>query len=118
MKAPYTEEQFAAQLKAGNHTMDDVTRDLRRKLTIDKLLNKEIYSKVTVSDADVTNYYNKHKDEFNLIEPRYHLAEIQVSSAPSPQPGNLQGSKATNDAEAKNKIQMLKARLDAGVDFG
>jgi peptidyl-prolyl cis-trans isomerase SurA len=117
MKAPYTEEQFAAQLKAGNHTLDDVKRDVRRKVTIEKLFNKEINSKVTVSDADVTNYYNEHKSDFNLIEPQYHLAEIQVSSTPSPQPGNLQGSKATTDAEAKNKIQMLKARLDTGVDF-
>src|ERR1017187_4555582 len=31
MKAPYTEEQFAAQLKASNQTLDDVRRDLRRK---------------------------------------------------------------------------------------
>ena len=68
MKAPYTEEQFAAQLKAENRTLDDVRRDLRRSLTIDKLLNKEINSKVTVSDAEIAQYFNQHKDEFNLIE--------------------------------------------------
>jgi len=118
MKAPYTEEQFALQLKASNHTLDDVKRDLRRSLTIDKLLNKEINSKVTVSDADVSNYYNQHKDEFNLIETQYHLAVIRVTSIPSAQPGNLQGSKATTDAEARKKIQALKNRLDAGEDFG
>jgi peptidyl-prolyl cis-trans isomerase SurA len=118
MKAPYTEEQFAERLKASNHTLDDVKRDVRRSLTIDKLLNKEINSKVTVSDADVTSYYNQHKAEFNLIETQYHLAEIRVTSVPSPQPGNLQGSKATTDAEAKKKIQALKNRLDAGEDFG
>ena len=118
MKAPYTEEQFAQQMKASNHTLDDVKHDLRRSLTIDKLLNKEINSKVTVSDADVTSYYDQHKAEFNLIETQYHLAEIRVTSVPSPQPGNLQGSKATTDAEAKKKIQALKNRLDSGEDFG
>jgi peptidyl-prolyl cis-trans isomerase SurA len=118
MKAPYTEEQFAERLKASNHTLDDVKHDVRRSLTIDKLLNKEINSKVTVSDGDVTSYYNQHKAEFNLIETQYHLAEIRVTSVPSPQPGNLQGSKATTDAEAKKKIQALKNRLDAGEDFG
>jgi peptidyl-prolyl cis-trans isomerase SurA len=41
-----------------------------------------------------------------------------VTSVPSPQPGNLQGSKATTDVEAKKKIQALKNRLDAGEDFG
>ena len=91
---------------------------LRRKLTINKLLNKEINSKITVTDADVANYYNQHKAEFNLIETQYHLAQIQVTDVPSAQPGNLQNSKATNDAEAKRKIQALKNRLDSGEDFG
>lgn len=118
MKAPYTEEQFQSRLQASNHTLDDVKHDLRRSLTIDKLLNKEVNSKITVSDADVMNYYNAHKAEFNLIETQYHLAQIQVTSVPSSQPGNLQASKATNDAEAKKKIQALKNRLDSGEDFG
>lgn len=118
MKAPYTEEQFDQRLKASNHTLDDVKHDLRRSLTIDKLLNKEINSKIKVSDADITNYFNAHKSEYNLIETQYHLAQIQVTSVPSTQPGNLQGSKATNDAEAKKKIQALKNRLDSGEDFG
>jgi peptidyl-prolyl cis-trans isomerase SurA len=118
LKAPYTEEQFAAQLKAKNQTLDDLKHDLRRSLTIEKLLNKEVNSKVTVSDADLTNYYNQHKADFDLVEPKYHLAQILVSGTPAPPPGNLQGSKATTDAEAKSKIQMLKGRLDAGVDFG
>jgi peptidyl-prolyl cis-trans isomerase SurA len=118
MKAPYTEEQFDQRLKTSNHTIDDVKHDLRRSLTIDKLLNKEINSKITVTDTDVTNYFNQHKAEFNLIETQYHLAQIQVTSVPSPQPGNLQGSKATSDEEAKKKIQALKNRLDSGEDFG
>ncbi len=118
MKAPYTEEQFDEKLKASNHTLEDVKHDLRRSLTIEKLLNKEINSKITVTDADVTDYFNAHKAEFNLIETQYHLAQIQVTSVPSSQPGNLQGSKATTDAEAKKKIQALKYRLDNGEDFG
>jgi peptidyl-prolyl cis-trans isomerase SurA len=41
-----------------------------------------------------------------------------VTDSPSAQPVNLQGSKATSDAEAKKKIQALKNRLDSGEDFG
>ena len=118
MKAPYTEEQFQQRLKANNQTIDDLKHDLRRSLTVMKLLNKEINSKITVTDADVTNYFNAHRAEFNLMETQYHLAQIQVTSVPSPQPGNLQGSKATSDDEAKKKIQALKNRLDSGEDFG
>jgi peptidyl-prolyl cis-trans isomerase SurA len=118
MKAPYPEDQFQERLKASNQTVDDLKRALRRNLTINKLLNKEINSKITVTDADVTNYYNQHTAEFNLRETQYHLAQIQVTGVPLAQPGNLQNSKATNDADAKRKIQALKNRLDSGEDFG
>ncbi len=113
-----TEEQFEQQLKASNRSLDDLKRDVRQSLTIEKLLNKEIKSKVTVTDADVTKYFDQHKAEFDNIEPTYHLAMIRVTSVPSPQPANLQGSKATSDAEAKRKIEALKNRLDSGEDFG
>jgi peptidyl-prolyl cis-trans isomerase SurA len=118
MKAPYTEEQFNEKLKASNHTLDDVKHDIRRSLTFNKLISKEIDSKITVTDADVANYFNAHKAEFNLLETQYHLAQIQVTSVPSAQPGNLQNSKAMDDVEAKKKIQALKNRLDSGEDFG
>jgi peptidyl-prolyl cis-trans isomerase SurA len=118
MKAPYTEEAFAAQLQAKNLTMDDLRHNIRRALTIDKLLNKEINSKITVTDADVSSYYNQHKAEFNLISAQYRLAQIQVTDQTAAQPGNLQNSKASSDAEARKKIQALKNRVDSGEDFG
>ena len=118
MKAPFTEEQFQERLKASNQTVDDLKRAIRRNITIDKLFNKEVNSKITVTDADVANYYNQHKAEYNLRETQYHLAQIQVTDQATPQAGNLQNSKATNDVEAKRKIQALKNRLDSGEDFG
>jgi peptidyl-prolyl cis-trans isomerase SurA len=113
-----TDDQFNQQLKASGRTLDNVKHDLRRSMTIDKLMNKEINSKVTISDADVTNYYNQHKAEFNLAEPQYHLAVIRVTSMPSSQPVNLKDNKATSEPDAKKKIQALKNRLDSGEDFG
>jgi peptidyl-prolyl cis-trans isomerase SurA len=118
MKAPYTEEQFQAKLKTSSLTLEDLRRELRHSLTQTKLLNKEVNSRITVTDADVNNYYNAHKAEFNNAENEYHLAQIIVTSGPAPNGTNLQNSKASTDAEAKKKIQALKNRLDAGEDFG
>ena len=118
MKAPYTEEQFQAKLKTSGYTLDQLKRDVRRNLTQEKLLNKEINSRITVTDADVTNYYQAHKAEFNLIEPSYHLAAIQVTDQGSAQPGNLQNNKANGDDDARKKIQAIKSRIDSGEDFG
>jgi peptidyl-prolyl cis-trans isomerase SurA len=118
MKAPYTEEQFQAKLKAGNYTLDSLKRDIRRTLTQEKLINKEINSRITVTDADVRNYYDANKAAFNLIEPTYRLAEIVVTDQGSSQSGNLQSNKAANDDDARKKIQAIKTRIDSGEDFG
>jgi peptidyl-prolyl cis-trans isomerase SurA len=118
IKSPYTNEEFEARLKEKKITIDDFKRDLRRSLTVEKVLNKEVTSKINVSDQDISNYYNAHKAEFNLIEPQYHLAQIWVTTTPNPQVHNLKNDKAQNEAEARKKIQMLVNRLESGEDFG
>jgi len=118
IKSPYTKEEFDARMKEKKITLDDFKRDLRRSLTVDKVLNKEVTSKINISDQDISNYYNAHKSEFNLVEPQYHLAQIFVTTTPNPQVHNLKNDKAQNEADARKKIQMLANRLDSGDDFG
>ena len=118
IKSPYTKEEFDARMKEKKLTLDDFKRDLRRSLTVEKVLNKEVTSKINVSDQDIANYYNAHKAEFNLVEPQYHLAQIFVTATPNPQVHNLKNDKAQNEADARKKIQMLVNRLDSGDDFG
>jgi parvulin-like peptidyl-prolyl isomerase len=117
IKAPYTQEEFDNQLKQRNLTLDDYKRDLRRSLTRDKLINKEIESKINITDAQIASYYAAHKSEFDLIEPRYHLAQIVVTTTPAQQAGNLQDNKASSEADAKKKIDALHNRLESGDDF-
>lgn len=117
LKAPYTQEEFDKRLKAKNLTADDLKRELRRNLTVDKVLNKEINSKISITDADISAYYNQHKSEFNLVEPQYHLARIVVTTQPNPQIHNLKNDKAQNETQAKQKIQELLNRLQSGEDF-
>jgi peptidyl-prolyl cis-trans isomerase SurA len=117
IKSPYTAEEFNKRLQEKQISLDDFKRDLRRSLTQDKVLNKEITSRINITDQDVSMYYNEHKAEFNLIEPQYHLAKILVTGVAVPQAHNLQNSKAQNDAEARKKIQMIANRLDSGDDF-
>lgn len=120
IKAPFTKEEFQKRLDSQHMTLDDLKREIRRNRTEEKLFNKEITSRINITDADITNYYNEHKSDFNLIEPRYHLAQIVVTAQPMPaqQVGNLQNSKAMNEAEARRKIETLHNRLESGDDFG
>jgi peptidyl-prolyl cis-trans isomerase SurA len=116
LKAPFTQEEFDKRLQDKKITQADFKRDIRRSITVDKVINKEVSSKINVTDQDITDYYSAHKGEFNLIEPTYHLAQIMVTPAPNPQAHN-QNDKAQNEAEARKKIQMIANRLDSGDDF-
>ncbi|MGC2448668.1 MAG: SurA N-terminal domain-containing protein [Candidatus Sulfotelmatobacter sp.] len=115
-KAPFTQEEFDKRLQEKKITLADFKRDIRRSITVEKVLNKEVSSKIEISDKDISDYYTAHKAEFNLIEPTYHLAQIMVTPAPNPQAQN-QNDKAQNEAEARKKIQMIANRLDSGDDF-
>jgi peptidyl-prolyl cis-trans isomerase SurA len=115
-KSPFTQEEFDKRLKDRKITLADFKRDIRRSITVDKVMNKEVSSKISVSEQDISDYYNTHKGDFNLIEPTYHLAQIMVTPAPNPQAHN-QNDKAQNEGEARKKIQMIANRLDSGDDF-
>jgi peptidyl-prolyl cis-trans isomerase SurA len=116
IKSPFSQEEFDKRLKDRKITLADFKRDIRRSITVDKVMNKEVSSKINITDQDITDYYNAHKGEFNLIEPTYHLAQIMVTPAPNPQAQN-QNDKAQNEAEARKKVQMIANRLDSGDDF-
>ena len=118
MKAPYTKEEFDRQIADRHMTLDDLKTQIRQRLTVDKLVNKEITSHVTITDADVANFYNANKANFNLKEPQVHMAQILVTSTPDPNVHNLKNSKARNESEAKSKIEDLENRLKRGEDFG
>jgi peptidyl-prolyl cis-trans isomerase SurA len=116
IKSPYTQEEFDQRLKEKKITLEDFKRDIRRSITVDKVMNKEVASKIDVTQKDIDGYFNAHKSEFNLIEPQYHLAQIFVTPTPNPQVHN-QNNKAQNEADARKKIQMISNRLDSGDDF-
>jgi len=116
-KSPYTQEEFEKRLKDSSMSLDDLRRNLRKSLTLEKVINKEITSKINITDADINTYFNDHKSEFNLIEPQYHLAQIVVTTSPNPQVGNLKGDKAQNEAEARQKAAKIMNSLDSGEDF-
>jgi peptidyl-prolyl cis-trans isomerase SurA len=117
LKSPYTEDEFQRQLKDRGVTVDDLKRDLRRQQSIQKLLNREVVAKITITDQDVTDAYNANKAQFNVAEPRYRISEIVVTPRKEPQIRNLKNDDATNQVEAERKIKMLEDKLNSGADF-
>jgi peptidyl-prolyl cis-trans isomerase SurA len=116
-KAPYTEEEFQQKLQASGLTIDDLKSDIRRQLSIDKLLNREVVAKISITNQDITDFYNKNRSEFDVAEPQYHIAEIVITPHPDPTVHNRKNSKAMNEADAGRKAAMLIQKLDGGADF-
>src|SRR5438552_12640177 len=54
LKSPFTEDEFQRQLKARGMSVDDLKRDLRRQLSIQKLLNREVVAKISITDQDIS----------------------------------------------------------------
>jgi len=117
LKSPYTEDEFQRQLKERNVSVSDLKSDLRRQLSITKLLNREVVAKLTITDQDVTEFYNANKAQFNVAEPQYRIAQIVVTPHKEPQIRNRKNDDATNEAEAQRKVKMLLDRLNSGADF-
>lgn len=117
LKSPYTEQQFEEKLKSRDITEDDLRDEVRTTLTMNKLINRDINSRVTVSDADVKAYYEKNKSSFDVPETEYHLAQIQVTPGSSTQVHNLKNDDAKTPQMAQRKIQALYAQLRSGQDF-
>ena len=117
LKSPFTQEEFQRQLAARKMSLDDLKAQLRQDLSIQKLFNKEITSHISITDKDVTEFYQANKPSFNFPEPQVHMAQILVTSTPDPSVRNLKNDKAQNEEQAKKKIEAIVARLKQGEDF-
>ncbi|MGO9094095.1 MAG: peptidylprolyl isomerase [Bryobacteraceae bacterium] len=117
IKAPYTQEEFQRQLETRKMTANDLKTNMRRDLSIQKLVNREIISKIAITDKEITDFFNANKASFNRAEPTIHLAQILVTAQPDPNARNLKNDKALNEEQARKKIQMIEARLHQDDDF-
>jgi peptidyl-prolyl cis-trans isomerase SurA len=115
-KSQYTEEAFQEQLKQQKMTVEDIKAELRKSITLDKLVNKEITSKITVSEAEIKDFYEKNKASFNLPEA-FHVAHILVTPVAEPGQTNAKADDAKTPEEAQQKAARLLTDIQGGADF-
>ena len=117
LRSPYTEEEFQKKLADQGLTLPDLRTQVRDSLIITKLTNKDIDSRISVTDDEIKAYYEHNKSSFNVPETEYHLAQILVTPVADKQVGNLKSDDATTPTAAERKIQALYAHLRSGEDF-
>ncbi len=101
------EEMNAALLKEGI-SVEDYKREIREQLIIMKLVNREVKSKISVSDKDVENYYESHKSDFRFPE-RIRIGYVNVPVKSSDSDDEVQ--------KALGKINNIRRDLNNNVSI-
>jgi len=77
------EEMKEALLKEGI-SIEDYKKEITEQLIILKVVNREVKSKISVSDKDIENYYQSHKGYFKIQESvRIGYVNVPVKSSDS-----------------------------------
>jgi peptidyl-prolyl cis-trans isomerase SurA len=112
------DEAFQQELTKRSLTAADMRDGLRRELLVQKLIEREVTSKITVTDQEINDFFNANRAQFNFPEDAYRIAQIVVTPVDEPQQTNRTGDDATTPQAAAYKTQMLMDRLKAGAEFG
>ena len=111
------DDAFQKELTARNITAADMQESMRRQMLTEKVVAQEVSAKISVTDQDVTDFFNANRAQFNLSEESYRIAQIVVSPVREPQLANQSGDDATTPQAAAAKVQMLMERLKGGASF-
>lgn len=111
------DEKFQQELTRRGLTADDMREGLRREMITQKLVEQEVGSKVTVTDQEVSDFFNTNRAQFNVPEEGYRLAQIVVTPVRDARIANRTGDDATTPQAAQYKLEMLTNRLKAGTPF-
>jgi parvulin-like peptidyl-prolyl isomerase len=116
-KSNIPDQAFQEELTRRNITTADMREGLRRQLLAQKVLEREVSSKVSITDQQITDFFNGNRAQFNLPEEAFHVAQIVITPVREPQLANRTGDDATTADAATKKAAMLMARLKEGANF-
>jgi peptidyl-prolyl cis-trans isomerase SurA len=117
LSSPYSSADFQKKLSDEGLTLATLREQVRQNLLVEKLLQREVSGRLTVSQADVEAYYRDHAGQFRIPETRYHLAQILVTLSRDPSLHNPKQSDAVGREAAERKVRMIEQELRSGQDF-
>jgi len=103
-----TEEEFREGLKAEGFTMDEYRERLKENLRRSKLVNREIKSKIVITNEDIKTYYDSHSEKYGG-ETKYHLRNILMRVSPL--------ADAIEKRRVKEEMEAVLAKLKNGEPF-
>jgi peptidyl-prolyl cis-trans isomerase SurA len=101
-------EELEKAVTAQGMNWEDFKNNIRSTLLTQRVISSEVGSHITVSDEEISKYYEAHKTEYVRPE-QVALREIEV---------NTQGKKPEEIPDLKKKAETTLQRIKDGEDFG
>ncbi|WP_456405001.1 peptidylprolyl isomerase [Thiolapillus sp.] len=103
-----TLEELAAALEEQGMSMDEYRQELRNEITLQRLRNREVISRIQITKAEVDNYL-AHAEENPGGREAYRIRHILI---PTPD-----GASSEDIAKARKQAEQIMQRLQKGEDF-
>ena len=103
-----THEDLIARLKSEGITYEKYHEKVKQDLERLNLINSEVKSKIIIREEQLSQYYDKHKEEFSSVG-EVHLANIFLMKKDPKDEDEIQ--------ELSQKGETILARLRKGEDF-
>jgi peptidyl-prolyl cis-trans isomerase SurA len=102
-----SKEDMLRMMQLKGMTLEEYRKQIKEQLMQSRIVNREVKSKVVVTDEDVKQYYQAHQAQY-AGQTKYHLRRILMRVP----------SKSPEDRErVYQQMQQLRDRLKAGADF-
>jgi len=103
-----TDEEFETALKGSNLTRDDLKRQMRNTITLQKVVGRDISSKLDMTDDTLRLEYERRKEQLYKVVEQAQVAEIVM---------RFDANDPAARARAAARIEEARAKVAAGTPF-
>lgn len=103
-----TDAEFDAALKSSNMTREELKRQMRQTIIVQKVIGRDVTSKLDISDDMLRTEYERQKDKLYKVPESARVAEIVI---------RFSETDAAGREKAVARIEEARSKLAAGTPF-
>lgn len=103
-----TDEDLRAGLAQQGLTLEEYRKNIKRQLLRNKLVNREIKSKIVITEKEIEDYYNTHREKY-AGRKKYHIWNIFIRLP--------EFTDESTRSRARKKMEAVIAQLNQGQKF-
>ncbi len=101
------EEPFSKWLESSGYTEEKLKGEIRIQKMIDQLLKQEVLDTLVIADEEARAFYDENKTAYFMEPESVDCSHILIMV-----------NDEQNEAQALDKIQEIKKKVEEGMDFG